>query len=158
MDTLCFLPNTAHLAKAGMWEQNVVSLPVSYPNHWIMLFFGIHFHGEINELTFTRDLERLVIVASLYFYSSKQLNMMNGFPISSCLSCSNNGSTDPRIKCQQNTQSQNKALLGDQSSYQYLNLSEVETCFYQKFQNISVLGVEIFEMDLFCILQFSKHF
>lgn len=127
MDTLCFLPNTAYLANGrSVRRKHVVSLPVSYLNHWLMLFFGIHFHGEINELTFSGEMGRLVIAVSLYFYSSKQLNMTNEFPISSCLSCSNNGSTDPRIKCQQNAQSQNKALLGDQTLHQYLNLSEAE--------------------------------
>jgi len=125
MDT--FLPNTAHLANdSPARRKHVISLSVSYPNHWIMLFFGIHFHGEINELTFFGEMERLAIVASLYFYSSKELNVTNGFPISSCLSCSNNGTTDPRVKCQQNTQSQNKALLGHQTLHQYLNLSEAE--------------------------------
>lgn len=118
---------TAHLANGiPVRRKHLVSLPVLHPNHWIMLFFDIHFHGEITELTFSGEIERLVIVASLYFYSTKKLNMTNEFLISSYLSCSNNGSTDPRLKCQQNAQSQNKALLEHQTLHQYLNLSEAE--------------------------------
>lgn len=43
----------------------------------------------------------------------------------------------------------------------YINIwiyQKLETYFYQKFENISVLKLETFEMDLFHILQFSKHF
>lgn len=83
-------------------------------------------------------------------------NLTNGFPISSCLSCSNNGITDLRIKCQQNAQQQTKALLGDQTSI----LEFIKSCkpAYQKFQNIFVLSLEIFEIHSFHILQFSEHF
>lgn len=65
----------AHLSN-GMPKRrkHLLSLPILYSNHWTMLFFGIHFHGEINELTFTGKVERLPIEASLYFYSSKQLD------------------------------------------------------------------------------------